>query len=200
MNLTRGISPEDADHLIAATQQRADELAQGLEGVRARVRGCVRRMESGWRTGSGRSERAHEALHMQKKHTRATAAEICCIQYKIGPEAIAGPATPTAFDRFSSAPQRVRDTQRSMSSLPPPPRRPTPSRAPSYLSFVPRRSPAALRMSYDNLVALANAQERLRGAVWRDRGEPLKELKSLEECLVHAGRGALRELWRRDGR
>jgi hypothetical protein len=77
----------------------------------------------------------------------------------------------------------------------PPTRRGSPSRAPSYLSFVPRRSPAALRASFDNLVALADAQERLRGAaraaVWRDRGEPVKELRSLEECLKHAGRGGL---------
>jgi hypothetical protein len=73
------------------------------------------------------------------------------------------------------------------------PPRPAPARTPSYLYFVPRRSPAALRASYDNLVALANAQERLRGTVWRDRGEPVTELESVDECVLHAARGGLRE-------
>lgn len=80
---------------------------------------------------------------------------------------------------------------------PPPRHRPTAHRAPSYLSFVPRRSAADLRASFDNLVALADAQERIRGAarkaVWRNRGEPVKELNSLEECIMHAGKGGLRE-------
>jgi len=59
-----------------------------------------------------------------------------------------------------------------------------------YPEGVPRR---AVR-SFENLVALANDAERLRDArkmVWRDRGEPAVELKTLEECLRHALRGAL---------
>ncbi|KAJ7168305.1 hypothetical protein C8R43DRAFT_1158470 [Mycena crocata] len=49
--------------------------------------------------------------------------------------------------------------------------------------------------SFENLVALANYQERLKGArkiVWRDRGQPVVELPTLKDCLEHAGTGALR--------
>ena len=66
------------------------------------------------------------------------------------------------------------------------------SRTPSYLnSAVPRR---AIR-SFENLVALANDQERLRDArkmVWRDRGEPAVELSTIRQCLEHALRGGSR--------
>lgn len=54
--------------------------------------------------------------------------------------------------------------------------------------------------SFENLVALANDQERLnaarkvaRKAVWRDVGEPPVYLDTLRECLEHASKGALRE-------
>ena len=60
--------------------------------------------------------------------------------------------------------------------------------------FTPRPAMA----SFDNLVALANHQERLREArrmVWRDRGQPVVELDSLRDCLEHAASGGLRE-WR----
>lgn len=50
--------------------------------------------------------------------------------------------------------------------------------------------------SFDNLVALANHQERLKTAsqnakklVWRERGEPIVELESLSACLQHATAG-----------
>ena len=49
--------------------------------------------------------------------------------------------------------------------------------------------------SFENLVVLANYQEAMREArkmVWRDRGEPAKELHTLYECLEHAGRGGTR--------
>jgi hypothetical protein len=86
-----------------------------------------------------------------------------------------------------------------MSSAPPTP--PAFSRAPSYLSFVPRRArTGALGASFDNLVALADAQEALahaaraaRPAVWRARGEPAAELASVRECARHAARGAASE-------
>ncbi|KAI6101681.1 hypothetical protein EDD17DRAFT_1774430 [Pisolithus thermaeus] len=71
---------------------------------------------------------------------------------------------------------------------PPKPRRPPLSRASSYM---PRRAIE----SFENLVALANHQERLRDArkiIWRDRGEPAVELEDLWECLEHAGRGGMR--------
>ncbi|KAI6120816.1 hypothetical protein EV401DRAFT_1859442 [Pisolithus croceorrhizus] len=71
---------------------------------------------------------------------------------------------------------------------PPEPRRPPLSRASSYM---PRRAIE----SFENLVALANHQERLRDArkiIWRDRGEPAVELEDLWECLEHAGRGGIR--------
>lgn len=51
--------------------------------------------------------------------------------------------------------------------------------------------------SFENLVALANYEERLKEArkiVWRDRGELPVEVHDLWECLEHAARGALREL------
>ncbi|KAJ7847750.1 hypothetical protein B0H14DRAFT_2769574 [Mycena olivaceomarginata] len=57
--------------------------------------------------------------------------------------------------------------------------------------FTPRQAMA----SFENLVALANYQERLKGArkiVWRDRGQPVVELPTLLDCLEHAGTGALR--------
>jgi hypothetical protein len=65
------------------------------------------------------------------------------------------------------------------------------SRASSYIRFTPRRAVA----SFENLVALANHQERLKEArkiIWRDRGEPAAELADIWECIEHAGRGGLR--------
>ena len=62
---------------------------------------------------------------------------------------------------------------------------------PSPIHFKPRRAV----VSFDNLVALANHQERLKEArkmVWRDRGEPAVELVDIWECAGHAGRGGLR--------
>lgn len=51
--------------------------------------------------------------------------------------------------------------------------------------------------SYNNLVALANAQEGLmesgKKLVWRDPGEPPEILETLEECVVYALRGGFRE-------
>ncbi|KAJ7600748.1 hypothetical protein C8J56DRAFT_911179 [Mycena floridula] len=49
--------------------------------------------------------------------------------------------------------------------------------------------------SFDNLVSLANYQERLKDArktIWRDRGEPVAELYDIDQCLNHAARGGLR--------
>jgi len=60
------------------------------------------------------------------------------------------------------------------------------------IHFTPKRAMA----SFDNLIALANHQERLREArkmVWRDRGEPVADLNTLRECLEHAALGGLRE-------
>ena len=62
----------------------------------------------------------------------------------------------------------------------------------SYLQF---RPPKQAMASFDNLVALANHQERLKEArkmVWRDRGEPAVELDDIWDCLEHAGRGGIR--------
>ncbi|KAJ7640705.1 hypothetical protein DFH06DRAFT_1477655 [Mycena polygramma] len=58
--------------------------------------------------------------------------------------------------------------------------------------FTPRHRGMA---SFENLVALANYQERLKGArkiVWRDRGQPVVELPTLKDCLEHAGTGGFR--------
>jgi hypothetical protein len=51
--------------------------------------------------------------------------------------------------------------------------------------------------SFDNLVALANHQERLREArrmVWRDKGEPVADLNDLWECAQHAAKGGMSAL------
>lgn len=66
-------------------------------------------------------------------------------------------------------------------------------RKPSYIQFTPKRSIA----SFENLVALANYEERLRDArkiVWRDRGELPAEIHDLWECFKHAAKGGLSEL------
>jgi hypothetical protein len=50
--------------------------------------------------------------------------------------------------------------------------------------------------SFENLVALANYEERLKDArkiVWRDRGELPVEIRDLWGCLKHGMRGGLRE-------
>lgn len=75
-------------------------------------------------------------------------------------------------------------------SLAPPETSPDLSRSPSYLE-IPRKRAMA---SFENLVALANYEERLREArkiVWRDRGERPVELQTLRECVEHATKGAL---------
>lgn len=75
------------------------------------------------------------------------------------------------------------------------PQRPPPlSRLHSFsgIEFVPKRAMA----SFENLVALANYEERLKGAkkiVWRDRGERPVEITDLWECLEHASKGGIRE-------
>lgn len=56
--------------------------------------------------------------------------------------------------------------------------------------------------SFDNLIVLANHEERLREArklVWRDRGEPAVEVHDLWECLEHGLRGGLRASMRLSG-
>ncbi|EKM60112.1 uncharacterized protein PHACADRAFT_251003 [Phanerochaete carnosa HHB-10118-sp] len=82
-----------------------------------------------------------------------------------------------------------------MSELDTPDSSPPPafSRMASYtgIEFVPKRA----MQSFENLVALANYEERLREArkiVWRDKGEKPVELADLWECLEHAGRGGIR--------
>jgi len=60
------------------------------------------------------------------------------------------------------------------------------------IHFTPRRAMA----SFENLVAMANHQERLKEArslIWRDKGQPVVELDTLEQCLKHALAGGLRE-------
>jgi hypothetical protein len=70
---------------------------------------------------------------------------------------------------------------------------PTPSGDDSNgILFTPRR----VMMSFENLVALANHQERLKEArrmVWRDKGQPVVEIDTLEQCLTHAMSGGFRE-------
>lgn len=50
--------------------------------------------------------------------------------------------------------------------------------------------------SFENLVALANYEERLKEArkiVWRDRGELPAEVQDFWECLEHGARGGMSE-------
>ncbi|KAI5993474.1 hypothetical protein EDD15DRAFT_2264979, partial [Pisolithus albus] len=52
--------------------------------------------------------------------------------------------------------------------------------------------------SFENLVALANHQERLKGArkiIWRDGGEPAVELEDLWECLELSLSGFIHHIW-----
>ncbi|KAF8956690.1 hypothetical protein BDZ97DRAFT_1850035 [Flammula alnicola] len=59
------------------------------------------------------------------------------------------------------------------------------------LLFTPKRAMA----SFENLVAMANHQERLKEArkmVWRDKGQPVVELDTFEACLAHAMSGGFR--------
>ncbi|KAH9939247.1 uncharacterized protein BXZ73DRAFT_99450 [Epithele typhae] len=77
------------------------------------------------------------------------------------------------------------------SSLRTPDSPPKLGRTPSYIHFTPRRAMA----SFENLVVLANYEERIREArkvVWRDRGEKPVEVMDLQECLEHALRGGAR--------
>jgi len=66
----------------------------------------------------------------------------------------------------------------------------TPPSGYNGINFTPKRA----AVSFENLVALANYQERLKEAkrmVWRDKGQPVVELQDLWKCLEHAGRGGL---------
>lgn len=52
------------------------------------------------------------------------------------------------------------------------------------------QSPAMI--SFENLVVLANYQERMKGArkiLWRDKGQPVVDLPTLRNCLEHAATG-----------
>lgn len=69
--------------------------------------------------------------------------------------------------------------------------KPALSRTSSYLRMTPSRAVT----SFENLVALANDQERLRDArkiIWRDRGDPVVHLETLSQVLEHAIRGGTR--------
>jgi hypothetical protein len=71
--------------------------------------------------------------------------------------------------------------------------------------YLPR--PRKAMQSFDNLVALANYHERVkalresgavgkqlreaRKMVWRDRGEPVYELGTVDQCVRHAAKGGL---------
>lgn len=60
--------------------------------------------------------------------------------------------------------------------------------------FIPRRA----MTSFENLVALANHQERLKEAkkmVWRDKGQPITEMETLRECFTHAMSGGVSEFY-----
>jgi hypothetical protein len=50
--------------------------------------------------------------------------------------------------------------------------------------------------SFENLVALANHQERLLEAkkmVWRDKGQPIVEMETFQDCFMHAISGGFSE-------
>ena len=61
--------------------------------------------------------------------------------------------------------------------------------------FITKRAKAA---SFQDLVALANHQERLKKAkeiVWRDKGEAIVEIDTLQQCLAHAISGGFSEFY-----
>ncbi|KAJ7691575.1 hypothetical protein B0H17DRAFT_934866 [Mycena rosella] len=74
----------------------------------------------------------------------------------------------------------------------------------SSSSPVPRNGPAdeptefsrsQPMVSFENLVALANYQERIKDArniVWRDKGQPVADLPTVRRCLEHAAIGGFR--------
>ncbi|KAF9076157.1 hypothetical protein BDP27DRAFT_1389599 [Rhodocollybia butyracea] len=101
---------------------------------------------------------------------------------------------------FSTAPSRSHTPFQKRSQ--------SPTHSESEFEFNPD-SKASIRraiLSYENLVALADAQERLkyvlanrretlkeaRRIVWRDKGEPVAELADVEECLKWALKGGFR--------
>ncbi|KIK70861.1 hypothetical protein GYMLUDRAFT_32929 [Collybiopsis luxurians FD-317 M1] len=102
---------------------------------------------------------------------------------------------------FTTAPSSRSHTPFQKRSLSPAP-------SESEFEFNPNSNASIRRaiLSYENLVALADAQERLkyvlanrketlkeaRKMVWRDRGEPVVELADAEECLRWALKGGLR--------
>ena len=52
--------------------------------------------------------------------------------------------------------------------------------------------------SFENLVALANHKERLKEAkkmVWRDKDQPIVEMKTLQDCFTHAILGGFSEFY-----
>ncbi|CAK5264658.1 unnamed protein product [Mycena citricolor] len=65
-----------------------------------------------------------------------------------------------------------------------------------FLELAPHRPmPRRAMESFENLVALANYQERLKGArkvIWRDKGQPVVQLKTLRDCVEHASTGGFR--------
>jgi hypothetical protein len=69
----------------------------------------------------------------------------------------------------------------------------SPAGTPGRFLELPLQSPS-LAASFENLVALANYQERIKDArkiVWRDKGQPVVELRTLRDCLEHAAAGGL---------
>ncbi|TFK28921.1 hypothetical protein FA15DRAFT_664558 [Coprinopsis marcescibilis] len=97
-------------------------------------------------------------------------------------------APPIGSEGYSSSP----DTQNNSGAVTPLTSLPTtPPHEPDGIHFTPKRAMA----SFENLVALANYQEGIKGArkiVWRDRGQPVVELGTLQQCVEHAARGGLR--------
>jgi hypothetical protein len=84
------------------------------------------------------------------------------------------------------------DSNGYTTSSTPPSIPPTPGDETDGILFAPKRAMA----SFENLVAMANHQERLKEArkmVWRDKGQPVVQLDSLEACLAHAMNGGLSE-------
>ncbi|KDR84159.1 hypothetical protein GALMADRAFT_236835 [Galerina marginata CBS 339.88] len=92
-----------------------------------------------------------------------------------------------------SSPYALANSTRRTDSVTPPSIPPTPDERSDYegFQFTPKRAMA----SFENLVAMANHQERLKEArkmVWRDKGQPVVELDTLEACLAHAMSGGFR--------
>ncbi|KAG2013120.1 integral membrane protein [Coprinopsis cinerea AmutBmut pab1-1] len=100
-------------------------------------------------------------------------------------------ASSSGDERLVSPDRRSDEESRSVTPLDGTSYPPTPANEQDAIHFTPKRAMA----SFENLVAMANYHEGLKEArkiVWRDRGQPVQDLETLQKCVEHAAKGGLR--------